>query len=153
MTTGASIGKDLVHRYYERFLSSPGELDLADEIFTPDIQFHNPISPAGIHGIAEYKAFAERWYRGFPDRRFIVEETVAEGDLVAARFTIVGTHLGEFSGAAPTGNPIRVRGMNIFRIAGGRIQDVQAFFNAAELYQPLGLPVPPVPPAPPVGAG
>ena len=129
----------LVHLYYEKFLTSPGDLQVADRIMASSVVFHNPISPDGIRGIDEYKQFALRWYRGFPDRRFTVEDTVEEGDKIAARFTITGTHQGEFMGAAPTGHPIQVHGMNLFRIEEGKIADVIAFFNPQELYQPLGL--------------
>lgn len=139
MATETLTGTDLVHLYYEQFLTAPGDLSVADRIMVPQVQFHNPISPDGIHGIDEYKAFALRWYKGFPDRVFKVEETVEQGAKVAARFTITATHLGEFAGAAPTGNPIAVHGMNIFRISEGRIADVVAFFDSKELYGPLGI--------------
>ncbi|HEY4026717.1 MAG TPA: ester cyclase [Candidatus Dormibacteraeota bacterium] len=132
-------GTRLVHLYYEKFLTTPGDLDVADQILATDVVFHNPISPDGIHGIDQYKQFALRWYRGFPDRRFKVEDTVEEGSKVAALFTITGTHNGEFAGAAPTGHHIQVHGMNIFRIEKGKIKDVKAFFNPLELYQPIGV--------------
>ena len=80
-------GTALVHLYYEKFLTAPGDLDTADEIFAPEVVFHNPISPDGIHGIDEYKKFAMRWYQGFPDRVFTVNDTVEEADKVAASFT------------------------------------------------------------------
>ena len=134
-----SNGTELVHLYYEKFLTAQGDLTVADKIMTEDVVFRNPISPDGIHGIAEYQAFAQRWYRGFPDRVFTVHDTVEAGDLVAASFTITGTHRGEFMGAAPTGNPIVVNGMNLFRIRDGRIQDVQAFFDSSQLHKPLGI--------------
>jgi len=132
-------GTALVHLYYEEFLTAPGDLDTADEIFAPEVVFHNPISPDGIHGIDEYKKFAMRWYQGFPDRVFTVNDTVEEADKVAASFTITGTHSGEFMGAAPTEHPIVVKGMNLFRIERGRIADVKAFFDPDALYRPLGL--------------
>jgi len=134
-----STGTELVHLYYEKFLTAPGDLTVADKIMTDDVVFRNPISPDGIHGIAEYQAFARRWYVGFPDRVFTVNDTVEDGDKVAAAFTITGTHLGEFQGAKPTGNPIVVNGMNLFRIRAGRIQDVQAFFDSVQLHRPLGI--------------
>src|SRR5687768_1350587 len=117
----SAVSRELVHRYYEELFSAPGKLETADEIFTPDVIFHNPISPGGIHGIEEYKAFALKWSRGFPDRKFVVDDDVADGDKIAAQFTITGTHLGEFDGHQPTGNPITVKGMNLFVIENGRI--------------------------------
>ncbi len=137
----SGIGTELVHLYYEKFLTSPGDLSVADKIMAPGVAFTNPIS-SGIHGIDEYKQFALRWYKGFPDRVFTVEETAEEGDRVAARFTITGTHGGEFAGAAATGNKIAVHGMNMFQIAGDKIVLVKAFFNPAELYDPIGVTLP-----------
>jgi len=134
--------RSVARRYYEEFMGQPGNTEIAEEIFTPDVVFHNPISPLGVRGIDEYKAFAHRWYRGFPDRFFAVDDEVIEGDTIAIRFTITGTHLGEFAGAAPTGNRIRVHGMNLFRLEDGKIKEVMAFFNPAELYDPLGVSVP-----------
>lgn len=134
------VNRALVHRYYDEFFSAPDNLNVADEIFTPDVVFHNPISPDGIHGVEEYKQFALRWYRGFPDRTFTVDDDIVEGNRIAAKFTITGTHLGEFGGHEPTGNPILVRGMNIFTIENERIKDVEAFFDSVQLSRPIGTP-------------
>jgi steroid delta-isomerase-like uncharacterized protein len=136
--------RSVARRYYEDFMSAGGSLDLADELMTPDVVFHNPISPDGIHGLEAYKEFGQRWYTGFPDRIFTVDDEVAEGDQIAIRFTITGTHLGPFAGTQPTGNRIEVHGMNLFRLEGGKIKDVQAFFNPMELYGPIGLGAPAV---------
>ena len=130
----------LVRRYFEEFMSAPGKLDIATEIFTPDVVFENPISDQKISGIEAYRAFALRWYEGFPDRRFTVKETVSDGDGIAARFTIEATHGGAFGGLSPTGNRILIHGVNLFRTSGGKIRHVHAFFNPLELWRPLGLP-------------
>ena len=132
-------GRESVRRYFEELLSAPGNLDVAEEILTPDVEFRNPVSNDAIRGYDEYRAFAGRWYKGFPDRRFSIEELVEQGDTLAARFKITGTHLGEFAGAKPTGNPIEVNGVNIFHLDDGRIRFVRAFFNPLELWRPLGL--------------
>ena len=50
---------------------------------------------------------------GFPDIQWTLEETIAEGDKVAARFTMRGTHNGTFYGVPPTGKKIGVKAMNI----------------------------------------
>jgi steroid delta-isomerase-like uncharacterized protein len=131
----------LVRRYFEELLSAPGQLDVADEILADDVVFENPISRQQIKGIAEYRAFALRWYEGFPDRKFTLGETVSAGDKIAARFTITGTHQGVFGGAAPSQNRIEIHGMNLFHTSGGKIRYVRAFFNPLELWRPLGLSV------------
>jgi len=57
--------------------------------------------------------------RSFPDLRFEVHENIGvlvEGDLVALRTIITGTHTGEYAGLAPTGSPIQTSASHIFRI-------------------------------------
>ena len=58
--------------------------------------------------------------RGFPDIQWTLEETIAEGDRIAARFTMRGTHQGTFLGVAPTGRKIEVKAMNFHRLSEGK---------------------------------
>lgn len=134
--TGA--GRSLARRYFEDLFNA-GDLGVADEILDPEISFVGPITPDGIHGIDAYKRFALGWFRGFPDRRFELVEEWVDGDRIATLFHITGTHQGEFIGQAATGNTIDVKGMNFFRLEGGKIRTIQAFFNPLDLLQPLGL--------------
>lgn len=94
---------------------------------------------ANVTRIDAYKRFALGWYRGFPDRHFELEEEWVDGDRIATHFRITGTHQGEFMGRAATGNTIDVEAMNFFRIEGGKIRSIQAFFDPLHLLQPLGL--------------
>lgn len=55
----------------------------------------------------------KKWLIGFPDLHFAVEELVAEGNTVVTRWTLTGTHTGEFLGHAPTGKRVNVGGMSL----------------------------------------
>jgi predicted ester cyclase len=134
----ADAGRSLARRYFEDLFNA-GELAVAEEILDPEISFFGPITPAGIHGIEAYKRFALEWYRGFPDRHFELVEEWVDGDRIASHFSITGTHLGEFLGQEATGNSIDVKAMNIFRIEGGKVRTIQAFFDPLHLLHPLGL--------------
>jgi predicted ester cyclase len=57
----------------------------------------------------------------FPDFTLAIDDMVAEGDKVATRVSGLGTHGGAWMGIAPSGRPVRVKGINIDRLAGGRI--------------------------------
>ena len=57
---------------------------------------------------------------GFPDIQWTLEEMIAEGDRVAARFTMRGTHKGPFFGVPPTGKSIEVQAMNFYCLSGGQ---------------------------------
>lgn len=63
------------------------------------------------------------FYTAFPDYRHVIEELVAEGDLVAVRLSYRGTHESEFEGIPATGNPVTYSGMQFLRIVGGAIKE------------------------------
>jgi hypothetical protein len=52
----------------------------------------------------------------FPDITITLEEIFAEGDRVAFRSTIRGTHLNTFQGIAPTGRSVTVSLLDIVRV-------------------------------------
>ena len=64
-----------------------------------------PGIPLGLEGV---KQFLTLFRSAFHDIRFVVEDMIAEGDKVAARITMSGTHRDEFQGIAPTGKQIDV---------------------------------------------
>jgi predicted ester cyclase len=76
---------------------------------------------------------------GIPDLRVTIEELVAEGDKVAVRRAYVGTHRGELLGIPPTGKQVRVSGISIFRLAGGKIAEQWELLDRLALMQQLGV--------------
>jgi predicted ester cyclase len=60
---------------------------------------------------------------GFPNIQWTLEETIAEDDKIAARFTMRGTHKGTFYRVPPTGKKIEVKAMNIYRFSNGKIRE------------------------------
>jgi predicted ester cyclase len=60
-------------------------------------------------------------HTAFPDLRYTVDDILAEGDKVVVRGTLRGTHTGSLFGLAPTGRPVTVTDIGVFRIAGGKI--------------------------------
>lgn len=104
--------KALVHRVIDEVLNQ-GQLDLADDV------------------VAEGEgSFGPDWFRttyrvrrtAFPDLRYEIEETVAEGDMVVVRFSAVGTPNGPVV-IAPSEEPVRVSGVAFFQVRGGKIVD------------------------------
>jgi steroid delta-isomerase-like uncharacterized protein len=89
------------------------------------------------------KQYLKRFYAVMPDLSITVEDLIAEGDKVVIRWTMRGTHTGEFMGSPPTGNPLTVKAMECFRIAGGRIVERWSLWDQLTLLQQLGA----VPPA------
>ena len=78
-------------------------------------------------------------YRGaFPDAQIIIEDQLAEGDMVATRWTARGTHQGELLGVPPSGNRVEVAGMTISRAEGGKIAEEWNNYDALGLMQQIG---------------
>ena len=131
----ASLGmseanKDCVRRLFDEVWNA-GKLALLDTLIGAAYVEHNPVpdQPSGAAGV---KGRVETLREAFPDLRFTLEELVAEGDLVAARYSWRGTHKGEaFLGIPPSGKGILVRGMDFFRLREGRI--VEHWDNVDEL--------------------
>lgn len=77
------------------------------------------------------------------DSQATIEEIVAEGELVVTRWTVRGTHAGEWRGIAPTGKPVTITGMTIHRVVGGKITELWAEEDWLGVMQQIGaLPTP-----------
>src|SRR5690348_18503701 len=123
----AADNKALVRRLYEEVFNQRN-LALVDELCTTTHVFHNP--PTTLHGPEEFKQFLSLYLMAFPDARFTVEDELAEGDRVASRSTLCGTHQAEYMGIPPTGKPATVTGIAIDRNTDGQYADDWLNFDA-----------------------
>ncbi len=85
--------------------------------------------------------FLVPWRAAFADLQITVEDLVAQGDRVAARWTLCGTHRGAFLGRPPTGQRVAVTGMEFYCLAGGKIIARWALLDTPGLLRQLGAPV------------
>lgn len=129
--------KLLVRKVIEEFLNS-ADPELADELFSPDFVDHNPSNP-GMGGLENIKCSVADWHLAFPDTVNEVEDLLAEGDKVAARWVTRGSHRGEFLGIPATGNRIEVTSSGIFRISAGKVAESWDHFDALGLLRQLGV--------------
>jgi len=67
--------------------------------------------PANKEG---FKQFIYLLWKGFPDIRIIFEDFIIEGNKVAGRYYLTGTHKGEFIDLQPTNKQFKVNGMTVF---------------------------------------
>jgi steroid delta-isomerase-like uncharacterized protein len=132
----AEENKALVRRYVEEVVNQRN-LDLVDEIFAPDFVEYgaNPDQVSGVEGL---KHFFVMLRSGFPDFEGTLEDLFAEEDKVVLRFTFRGTHQGEFMGIAPTGKQVTMPGIDIFRIADGKIVELWGQEDILGMMQQIG---------------
>jgi steroid delta-isomerase-like uncharacterized protein len=76
--------------------------------------------------------------RAFPDLNHTVDEWVVEGDTVGARWTVNGTHQGEFQGIPASGKSIKRSGITVHHLAGGKLRETWLTFDTATLLQQIG---------------
>jgi len=128
--------KAIVRRFFEEG-PSKGNLITAEELLSPDFVLHVPlpVSP-GVKGIKEVITSCRE---AFEHLNVTIEDMIAEGDNVAARFTAHGIHKGDFVGLPATGKPITMTGIEIFRIKDGKIVELWGEANLLGLMQQLGI--------------
>ena len=127
----------LVHRYFNDLMTG-GDLSVIEEIIAENFSFHIPTLPEPIRGRDGMRGFVNGLRTGFPDIKFTVERQAAEGNKVAARWFIEGTHNGPFLGMPPTGNHIKDQGIDIFIMANGKIAEIWVNENDMGLMKQLG---------------
>ena len=122
-----------------------GNIEAAAHYVWEDVVEQVPL-PGQRPGLAGLKDVLRAMRSGFPDIVFSIQEQITEHDKVASRFEWTGTHNGEFLGIPATGRPVRVWGVVIDRLEGGRIKDTRIIMDTFGMMAQLGvLPSPPTP--------
>ncbi len=132
----AEENKAIIRRFFE-VGPSKGDLAAANELLSPKFSLHTPLPSApGTQGIDDIIITCRA---AFEHLNVTVEDMIAEGDKVAARFTAHGIHKGNFMGLPPTDRPITMTGIEIFRIEDGKIVELWAEANLLGLMVQLGI--------------
>jgi steroid delta-isomerase-like uncharacterized protein len=130
--------KALVCRYFEEIWDK-ANIELIDELLTTNFVRHGPNATEGeVRGLEGFKGLLSMYRAAFPDLRVPIEDLIAEGDMVVARWTARGTYQGELLGNAPTGNQASVTGIIVDRISGGKIEEEWADYDTLHLMQQIG---------------
>lgn len=133
--------KAIVRDFMERAFGQ-GDFSAFDDYQSPDSIDHQ--EPLGTDFIAHLKQVIVSLRTAFPDLHFDIHDMLAEGDIVAFRSTMTGTHLGPLQmGPAPaipaTGKTIAVPHMHFIRMAEGRTTDLWHLWNMPQMMQQLGV--------------
>ena len=98
-------------------LFNQGDLAILDEVVDPSYVQYLAVEDRTT-GVAELAEFVTEIRRAFPDLRAHTEQQVVEGDTLAQRLTVTGTHSGAaFAGLPPaTGVRLRVNVVDIYRV-------------------------------------
>jgi steroid delta-isomerase-like uncharacterized protein len=137
MNTMTTEQNKLTIKRFNEFINTASE-ELAAELISPNATFYVPGRAEPMRGPPGYLAVIGMMRGGFPDIQWTLEELIAEGDKIAARFIMRGTHQGPFLGVAPTGKKIEVQAMNFYRFSEGQIVDERGQPDLLGLLQQIG---------------
>jgi steroid delta-isomerase-like uncharacterized protein len=115
-----------------------GNLGVLDELFADDYRLHFPGAGEPLD-LSRTKDFYSTLYSAFPDLTHTIEEQLAEGDKVVTRWTARGTHRGNLMGRPGTGTEIVFSGINIYRIADGKLAESHVNWDVIGVAHQLGL--------------
>ena len=137
----AEASKAIVRRFWGVW--EHGTIDLVDEMLGPDYINHSPGIPNQPPGAEGVKAVVMMFRRALPDLRVVIEDMIVEGNKVAVRYTLEGTHAGELFGIPPTGRRLRIKSIAVERVADGKIREHWRVTDSLDMMQQLGaIPVP-----------
>jgi predicted ester cyclase len=131
--------KEVGRRFFEaqdRLRGGPDEA-LCAPGYTAHLGSFPPIDLAG------HQAFSTMFYGAFPDLYHTVEQVIGEGDRIAVRFTLRGTHRGPFMGVEATGRAMTSTALVTMRLRESRVEELHGEFDALGMLQQLGAIPPP----------
>lgn len=130
--------REIARRYADEVWNA-GRLEVADELFTADHRYHDPLIPdlpPGPHGV---RVRASAYLGAMPDAVVAIEDWVEDADTLAARWTWSGTHTGELFGMPATGRRAATTGIHIFHFSADMIAETWVSHDAIGLVTQLGL--------------
>jgi predicted ester cyclase len=136
MSSTSEENKAVVRACFEN--ASQGNFAAFDEILAPDYVLH----PDEVRGAEGLKEMVEGYRSALSGLRVTIDQQFTDGDYVATRYTITGTHDGDLMGTPPTGKDVAFTGVTISRCEGGRISEEWELTDTVGLLGQIGaLPV------------
>ena len=118
-----------------------GNVDGYLELYADDLTVHG--YPPGVEGKAGVSEFYRSFRSGFSDFELTIDDVLTDGDKVAGRYTIRGTHAGELMGVPGSGNKVELEGQSFFRFENGRVVERWQAMDAVPLLIQIGaMPAP-----------
>jgi steroid delta-isomerase-like uncharacterized protein len=133
-------GESVLHRWFEEVWNQRRE-ETIDELMADNYVSHGLVGPDGreVQGKAAFKPFFRHFCQAFPDLRIAVEDAVVDGDKIAVRCSVTGTHTGHGVVAGPTNKAASFTGMCFARIEDGKIAEAWNNFDFLSMYKQLGM--------------
>jgi steroid delta-isomerase-like uncharacterized protein len=135
----ANERETIVHEWFERVWNQ-GQAEAIDELLAADARIHGLRGADGsdVGGPAEFRQMHTAFREAFPDMRIEVDECLVDGDRIAFRCRVRGTHGGRSLGVEATGNTVEFMGMGFVRVRGGQIAEAWNAFDFQAMNEQIG---------------
>ena len=129
---------DLVLQFWNE-----GNLDLAEQIYAPDVVRHDYGLNKDIVGLDAQKELVSQNRTTFPDLILTIDEVIVKGDTIALRWMLTGTNTGPLGETPATGNKVQFRGVSVIHLVNGKAIEIWDVYNQLDILQQLGFTVVP----------
>jgi steroid delta-isomerase-like uncharacterized protein len=131
--------KTIAHEWFEEVWNKR-QIEAIDRLLAEDAIAHGLADESGgeLRGPVGFKPFFLKFSQAFPDLHIEIMDTICEGDKIAARCIVRGTHLGDTLGIAASHRPIEFTGMAILRFKDGKIVEAWNNFDFQALARQTG---------------
>lgn len=134
--------KAIVRQLIEEVINQ-NNLSLGEQLMAADIIEHEELPPGIPTGIEGTKIMFTMLHNAFPDFKATINDLIAEDDKVVVFMTWTGTQHGDWMGLPPSGKPMSIHVMDIFRVADGKLVEHWGMMDSMAMMQQLGaLPTP-----------
>jgi len=132
--------KELAQRWFSEVMSE-GKTDVIDELCSQDFVDHNPL-PGTSPDLAGIKDFVAQIRAAFPDLQMTADDLIVEGDRIAVRSTMRGTHEGDFMGIPATGKRVEVSNFDFVRFENDQAAEHWGAIDSDAMMEQLGVATP-----------
>ena len=129
--------KAMIRREIEEIWDK-GDMSIVSEIIASNYYYHSPLG-IDIKGLDGYKQMFLDVRSTFPDFHMSIDSMIAEGDKIAAVFTMSGTFKGKFGMFEPTGNRFLIKSVYLYGFENGKVVGMEAFYDTLTYFQQLGI--------------
>jgi steroid delta-isomerase-like uncharacterized protein len=128
-----------IYRWFEEVWNNHSE-EAIDKMCAEDIIANGLTDAEGntVRGVEAFKNLHRAFVSAYPDIKITVEDTISEGDKIAARCKVSAIHAGEGLGVAPTQQPVEFTGMTIVKLKDGKITEAWNEFDFMKMYRQVG---------------
>jgi len=126
------------HFFEEWNKGKAAAMAVIDEICSANVVWHD-VNGEVIRGLKDFKKSMSEFFDAFPDNHFTVDDMLAEGDKVAVRYRMTGTHKGMFNGIPPTNKKVTLSAIEIDRTSGNKFVEGWISFDTLGFMQQLGV--------------